>query len=167
MLSIWQQQSWIAGTKLYVPQSKKKKKKKKSCLALHRGNLCCKFTWTTTPVHAKLLQSCLTLRDPMDCMLPGSSVMGLSRQEYWSGLPWPPLGDLSNPGTEFVSLSLLHWQMGSLRLAPLGKPEKGCYGCMDWTSSPGLLPLLAGRILQLSHPHTVSTRYFSFSICKM
>ena len=24
--------------------------------------------------------------------------MGFSRQEYWSGLPFPPLGDLPNPG---------------------------------------------------------------------
>ena len=28
-------------------------------------------------VHAKLLQSCLTLSDPMDCSLPGSSVHGI------------------------------------------------------------------------------------------
>ena len=33
-------------------------------------------------------QSCLTLSDPMDYSLPGSS-MGFSRQEYWSGLPLP------------------------------------------------------------------------------
>jgi len=26
--------------------------------------------------------------------------MGFSRQEYWSGLPFIPPGDLSNPGTE-------------------------------------------------------------------
>ena len=26
--------------------------------------------------------------------------MGFSRQEYWSGLPFPPLGDLSDPGTK-------------------------------------------------------------------
>ena len=30
--------------------------------------------------------------------------MGLSRQEYWSGLPCPPSGDLPNPGIEPVSL---------------------------------------------------------------
>ena len=45
-------------------------------------------------------QSCLTLCDPMDCSLPGSSVMGFSRQEYWSGLPRPSPGHLSNPGIE-------------------------------------------------------------------
>ena len=31
--------------------------------------------------------------------------MGFSRQEYWSGLPCPPPGDLPNPGNELVSLS--------------------------------------------------------------
>ena len=29
--------------------------------------------------------------DPMDCSLPGSSVHGISRQEYSSGLPFPSL----------------------------------------------------------------------------
>ena len=35
---------------------------------------------------------------PHGLCLPGSSVHGLSRQEYWSGLPRPPPGDLPNPG---------------------------------------------------------------------
>ena len=39
----------------------------------------------------EVAQSCLTLFDPMDCSLPGSSVHGISRQEYWSGLPLPSL----------------------------------------------------------------------------
>ena len=30
--------------------------------------------------------------------------MGLSRQEYWSGLPFPPPEDLPDPGTEPASL---------------------------------------------------------------
>ena len=53
-------------------------------------------------VSAKSLQSCLTLCDPMDCSPPGS--MGFSRQEYWSGLPCPPPGDLPHPGIESTSL---------------------------------------------------------------
>ena len=36
-------------------------------------------------------QSCPTLSDSMDCSLPGSSVHGFSRQEYWSGVPLPSL----------------------------------------------------------------------------
>ena len=31
--------------------------------------------------------------------------MGFSRQEYWSGLPFPPPGDLLNPGIEPASFT--------------------------------------------------------------
>ena len=55
-------------------------------------------------VHAKLLQSCPTLCNFMDCRLLGSSVHGILRQEYWSELPCPPPGHLPNPGIEFMSL---------------------------------------------------------------
>ena len=40
---------------------------------------------------SEVAQSCPTLSDPMDCSLPGSSVHGVSRQEYWSGVPLPSL----------------------------------------------------------------------------
>ena len=32
--------------------------------------------------------------------------MGVSRQEYWSGLPHPSLGDLPDPGIELTSPAL-------------------------------------------------------------
>ena len=38
------------------------------------------------------------------CQAPLS--MEFSRQEYWSGLAFPPLGDLPDPGMELVSPSL-------------------------------------------------------------
>ena len=39
---------------------------------------------------------------------------GISRQEYWSGLPHPAPGELPNPGIESTSLlHLLHWQADS------------------------------------------------------
>jgi len=38
---------------------------------------------------SEVSQSFPTLSDPMDCSLPGSSVHGFSRQEYWSGVPLP------------------------------------------------------------------------------
>ena len=48
--------------------------------------------------------------------------MGFSRQEYWSGLPCPPPGDLPKP----CLLCILHRQAGSLprklRTCPLGEP---------------------------------------------
>ena len=44
----------------------------------------------------KVVSVMLTLFDPGTCQAPLS--MGLSRQEYWSGLPFPPPGDLPDPG---------------------------------------------------------------------
>ena len=38
---------------------------------------------------SEVVQSCLTLSRPMDCSLPDSSIHGISRQEYWSGVPLP------------------------------------------------------------------------------
>ena len=32
--------------------------------------------------------------------------MGFSRQEYWSGVPFPPLGDLPDPGMEPTALNV-------------------------------------------------------------
>ena len=45
--------------------------------------------------------------------------MGFSRQEYWSGLPFPPPGDLPNPGIEPRSPTL---QADALTSAPPEKP---------------------------------------------
>ena len=36
----------------------------------------------------------------MDYSPPDFSAMGFFRQEYWSGLPFPPPGDLPDPGIE-------------------------------------------------------------------
>ena len=54
-------------------------------------------------VHA-YAQLCLTLCDPRDCSLPGSSLfMEFSRQEYWSRLPLPIPGALSHSGIKPAS----------------------------------------------------------------
>ena len=70
------------------------------------------------------LQSCLTLCDPMDCSLPGSSVHGDSPGKNTGVgchalLQGTPLTQGSNPSL----LYLLYWQTGSLPLAPPGKPR--------------------------------------------
>ena len=49
---------------------------------------------------------------------------GFSRQEYWSGLPFPPPGDLSDPGKiKLPVLGLLRGQVASLPLSPPGSPN--------------------------------------------
>ena len=47
---------------------------------------------------------------------------GFSRQEYWNGLPYPPPGDLPNPGSKPRSPLL---QADSLPSEPPGKPWDG------------------------------------------
>ena len=48
-----------------------------------------------------------------------SPSMGFSRQEYWSGLPFPSPGDLPDPGIEAGSPTL---QAGALTSEPQRKP---------------------------------------------
>ena len=74
-------------------------------------------------VKVLVTQSCPTLCDPMCCSLPGSSVHGFSRWEYWSGLPFPSPGDLPDPGIEPGSPAL---QADSLPTEPPGKPFLYC-----------------------------------------
>ena len=45
-------------------------------------------------------QSCLIHRDPMDLTHQAPLSMGFSRQEYWSGLPFPSPGVLPDRGIE-------------------------------------------------------------------
>ena len=63
------------------------------------------FSGSPRCMHAKSLQSCLTLWDPMDVAHEAPLSMRFSRQECYSGLPYPPPGDLPNPGIKPVSLT--------------------------------------------------------------
>ena len=77
---------------------------------------------------AKLLQSCLTLCDPMDCSPPGSSVHEILQGRI---LEWVAM--TSSKGSSWprdrTHVSLLHWQAGSLLLAPPGKPTMWYTNC--------------------------------------
>ena len=57
----------------------------------------------------------------MDRQVPLS--MGFSREEYWSGFPFPTPGDLPDVGIETESLKSPKLARGSLLLAPPGKPD--------------------------------------------
>ena len=80
----------------------------------------------------KSLQSYLTLCDPMDYNLPGSSVHGILRARIlkWKkkkkntevGFHFLLQGIFPTQGSSLHLLSLLHRQVGSLPLAPPGKP---------------------------------------------
>ena len=78
--------------------------------------------------HSVVSDSC----DPVDCSRRAPLSMGFSRQEYWSGLPCPPPGDLPNPGTEPRSPGL---QADSLPSEPPGKPKNPGVGGLSGGSS--------------------------------
>ena len=72
-----------------------------------------------TPGGGLVTKSCLTLATPwtVTCQAPLS--MGSSRQEYLSGLPFPPPGNLPDPGIEPRSPAL---QADTSTSEPPGKP---------------------------------------------
>ena len=59
-------------------------------------NDCCVLCWVTSVMSHSLWPHGLVARQ-------GPLSMGFSRHEYWSGLPWPPSGDLPDPGIEPAS----------------------------------------------------------------
>ena len=75
--------------------------------------------------------------------------MGFSRQEYWSGLPFPPPGGLLDPGTDPESLCLLHWQVGSVweALSMFIQIQRPLFlECSSWTSGSKRLSLHPGSL---------------------
>ena len=80
--------------------------------------------------------SCVQLFEtPMDHALQAPLSTGFSRQEYWSGLPYPPPGDLPDPGIELMSPASPELQAYSLPVEllgyhPLGTPNPSSSGNM-------------------------------------
>ena len=71
----------------------------------------------TMGTNVKVAQSCLTLCDPMNYSLPGSSVHGILQVRILQNTPCP--GDLPKPGIEPQSQAL---KADSLSSEPPGKP---------------------------------------------
>ena len=67
---------------------------------------------------------CPTLATPWTVACQAPLSMGFSRQEYWSGLPFPSPGDLSNQGIE---LGLLHCRQILYQLSYEGSPQDICF----------------------------------------
>ena len=88
-----------------------------------------------TLVKAKMIvmysdaQLCPSLWDSIDVACQAPLSMEFSRQEYWSGLPFPSPGDLPNPGIEPSSLVSPALQVDSLPLVPPGKPPEWLINC--------------------------------------
>ena len=73
-------------------------------------------------VHAKSLQSCLTLYSRMDRRTPGSSVHGILQVRVGGHALLQ--GIFASQGSNLYLLNLTHWQVDSLPPAPLGQGNK-------------------------------------------
>ena len=83
----------------------------KNCYKCHL-NFCHSFQLTFRDLHYYFLPhlaqslSHVQLCNPMECSLVASSVQGISQQEYWSDLSFPPQGDLFDLGIKAASPAL-------------------------------------------------------------
>ena len=92
--------------------------------ALPASHLTLKQHWGTSSFHTswsevKLLSRVRLFATPRTVAHQAPPSMGFSRQEYWSGLPFPSPGDLPDPGIEPGSPA---FQADALTSEPPGKP---------------------------------------------
>ena len=76
---------------------------------------------------SEVARSCPTPCDPMDAVYQAPLSLGFSRQEYWSGLPFPSPGDLPNIGIKPAFPVSPPLQVDSLLTEPSGKPSNSVY----------------------------------------
>ena len=79
-------------------------------------------------------QSCLTLCNPGTAARQAPLSVRFSRQEYWSQLPFPPLGDLPNQWIQPISPVSSALQADSLPSEPSGRPKASTrsWACVAW-----------------------------------
>ena len=96
-------------------------------------------SYTAAAAAAKSLQSCPTLCDPRDGSPPGSPSLGFSRQEHWSGLPFPsPMHESKKWSHSVMSDSLRpHGLQPTRLLCPWDFPGKSTRGDSKWISHFG------------------------------
>ena len=90
---------------------------------------------------------------PWTVAYQGSPSMGFPRQEYWSGLPFPSPGDLSNPVIKPRSPASPHWWVNFFTIAPpivdfsATKKERTNYCCV--TTGMNLKTLMLHERIQI------------------
>ena len=107
----------------------------------HTHTLSCQLLVDCVYVHACML-SCFSgfrfCATPWTVARQAPLSMGFSRQEYWSGLPCPPPGDLPNPGIKLSSPAL---QADSLLLSHQGSLTIYMQGFISGLSSASHLSM--------------------------
>ena len=83
-----------------------------------------------------ITRSCLTLATPWTAACQATLSMGFSRQKYWSGLPFPPPGDLPNPGIKPKFPALLEVSLSHCRRIPHHLSHQGSPRLLEWVAYP-------------------------------
>ena len=91
-------------------------------------------------------KSCLTFCDLTDRAHQAPLSMGFSRQEYWSGLPCPPPGDLPDPGIEPASLMLPELAGGFFTSSATWEAQFWGTATIRYEASLGLIQLLVWHL---------------------
>ena len=102
------------------------------------------------------------LCDPVDCSPSSPLFMEFSKQEYWSGLPFPSPGDLPDPGLEPGSPTL---QEDSLPTELLGKPSRGwkCQQYRDWETLLYIADTNKNKHFKYKKPYYANLKHISYS----
>ena len=94
---------------------------------------------------------------PWTVVYQASLSVGFSRQDYWSGLPFPPPGAFADPRIE----SMPHWQPDSLPLSHLGNsnisPGEAIIIYAKGDKPPKILNIRSGQML---HQISFSKNHF-------
>ena len=120
----WETWKWKENNRKTSTFSYERRTEETNVISLfNKTSDCCYLIFHGMCMGAKSLQSYPTLFDPMDCSPSGSSVHGILQARILAWVALPSSRGSSDPGIEPVSLSLLHWQAGSLPLAPSGMSD--------------------------------------------
>ena len=83
---------------MYITSERSQSEKSTYCMIL--------ATWSSWKGPATGIVKALVTLTLVACSPPGSSVHRILQQEYWSGLPFPSPGDLTDPGIKSTSPAL-------------------------------------------------------------
>ena len=128
--------------------------KSQDAKSIHRNHL-------HSYVKVKSLSHVRLFAIPWTVVYQTSLSMGFSRQEYWSGVPFPSPGDLPDQGS---NRGLLHCRQKLYPLSHQRSPRhpyfslKGPFGTASSSQHQSLVPLISSTCFSGSHPWEFSGR---------
>jgi len=121
--------------------------------------------WGAITFSSEVTQSCPTLATPWTVPRHAPQSMEFSRQEYWSGLPFPSPGDLPDPGIEPGSPVL---QADALPSEP---PGKLCLRVLHKTKTKVIATMTSWLEVLGKKPHLCSSKllakFYFFTLLRL